>query len=46
MSDYIVRIIPSNPYFQITEQKAQKIVQFIKQNVKADLVKVDMQESY
>lgn len=45
MSDYIVKIIPSDPYFHITEQKAQKIVQFIKQNVKADLVKVDIQES-
>lgn len=28
MSDYIVKIIPSDPYFCITEQQSQKIVQF------------------
>ena len=44
VSDYIVKIISSDPYFCITDQKSQTITQRIKKNIKADLVEVHMQE--
>ena len=44
MSDYIVKIIPSDPYFCITEQQSQKVVHLIKQNIKADWVEAHIQE--
>lgn len=45
MSDYIVKIIPIDPYFRITDKQAQRALQFLKQNIKADLVKLRIQES-
>lgn len=45
MSDHIIRIIPNDPYFCITEQQSQKIVVLIKQSIKADSVKAYIQES-
>lgn len=45
MSDYIVKIIPIDPYFRITDKQAQRALQFLKQNIKADLVKLHIQES-
>lgn len=45
MSDHIVKIIPSDPYFRINDKLSQKAVQFLKQNIKADSINFCMQES-
>lgn len=45
MSDHIVKIIPSDPYFRINDELSQKAVQFLKQNTKADSIKFRIQES-
>lgn len=45
MSDYIVKIIPIDPYLRITDKQAQSALQYLKQNIKADLVKMRIQES-
>ena len=45
MSDHIVKIIPIDPYFYITDKQAQRALQFLKQNIKADLVKMRIQKS-
>lgn len=45
MSDYIVKIIPNDPYFRIDDKQSQNAVQFLTLKTKADLVKFCIQES-
>lgn len=45
MSDHIVKIIPSDPYFRITDKRSHSVVQFLEQNIKADSVEFYMQEN-
>lgn len=45
MSDYIVKIIPSDPYFRITDKQIHSAMQLLRQNIKADLVKYHIHES-
>ena len=45
MSEYIVKIIPNDPYFCIAKQDAQEVAQYIKLNVKAYSVKVSIHET-
>lgn len=44
MSDHIIKIIPSDPYFRIADKQSQSAVQLIQQNVKADMVRFSSQE--
>ena len=45
MSEYIVKIIPNDPYFCIDKQHAQEVAQYIMRNVKADSVEVSLHET-
>lgn len=44
MSDHFVKIIPNDPYFCISGQQAQVVVQYLKLNVKADAVEASMHD--
>lgn len=42
MSEHIVKIIPKDPYFHITEQKAQEINNYLKEKITADTIEIMM----
>lgn len=45
MSDYVVKIIPSDPHFHCSEQTAKEIVDYLKSIVTADDIKVEVREN-
>ena len=45
MSDTIIKIIPADPCFRITEHKAQELVEFLKSRIAADSIKAMLHES-
>jgi hypothetical protein len=44
MSDFIIKIIPSDPYYRVTEQKAQETIAYLKPRVKADKIEMAIYE--
>ena len=40
MSDYIVKIIPADAAYQITEKQAQSVLEFLKANINLDKYKI------
>ena len=45
MSDQLVRLIPSDPYFRVTERQAQEALRLIRQSIRADGIELRMQET-
>lgn len=45
MSDYIVKIIPADAAYQITEKQAQSVLEFLKANIKSDKIESIIQDS-
>jgi hypothetical protein len=45
MSDYIVKIIPADAAYQITEKQAQSVLEFLKANIKSEKIESLIQDS-
>lgn len=45
MSDQLVRLIPCDPYFRVTQGQAEKALRLIRQSIQADEIELCIQET-
>lgn len=45
MADYMIKVVPTDPYYSMTEYEARKVVDFLKEKIKSDEVKVLLYET-